>query len=167
VPEMQNDIEAVAMTAAAGFDGAVSIPTYVLAVAGGEELTERLHSIAIAGGTEQAINADPTALTQLFGEIRNQELAGLPCEYNLPAEYATSNDPNLVNLTFGGNTLARVSGDAECAAAAGGGWYYDNPTDPTRIIVCSTTCDTFKVAAADQTVDIALGCPTEQFRPAK
>jgi hypothetical protein len=167
VPEMPNDIPAVAMTAAEGFDNPVSIPTYVLAVAGGDDLTERLHSIAIAGGTNQAINADPATLTELFSDIRNQELAELPCEYDMPAAYAATHDPDLVNVTFSANTLTRVADENECQAATAGGWYYDNPTDPTRIIVCSTTCDSFKAATANQTVDIALGCPTQELSAPK
>ncbi len=161
--DMGNDIADVAAVAQEGYSGEVSVPTYVLAVAGGETLTAELNTIAVAGGTDQAINADPAELSQVFNEIRNTELAALPCEYALPAAYDSVGDPNLVNLTFAGTPLGRVNSEAECPAE--GGWYYDNPAAPTRIVACGTTCENFKVAAEDSVVDIALGCQTVIHQP--
>jgi hypothetical protein len=164
VPEMDNDIPAVAMTAATGLTGGPEVPTYVLAVAGGDALKVGLDSIAVAGGTTEAINADPASLAAVFNQIRTQELATLPCEYSLPAAYVKNPDPGKVNLTFGDAPLGRVEDEAACAASTEGGWYYDDPANPTRIIACGTTCESFKVAAQGTTVDIALGCPTIRIK---
>jgi hypothetical protein len=43
-----------------------------------------------------------------------------------------------------------------------GGWYYDTDPDvedPSRIVVCPTTCATFG-AASNASVEIAVGCAT-------
>jgi hypothetical protein len=45
---------------------------------------------------------------------------------------------------------------------ARGGWYYDvdpGSGTPSRIIVCSATCDRFK-AAAQPAVELVYGCRT-------
>jgi hypothetical protein len=162
VPNMANDIAAVAKTAASGRTGGVEIPTYVLAVAGGQALTSQLDSIAVAGGTQAAITADAATVAAVFNDIRTKELTSLPCEYSLPGEYDKVRNPGLVNLTFGGAVLGRVADEAGCAAALQGAWHYDNPTAPTRIIACSKTCESFKAAPPGSKVDVSLGCPTVQ-----
>lgn len=131
------------------------IPTYVLGLGD----INGLNALAVAGGTGAALSADPTnvdAVVQKMNEIRGQ---ALPCDYAVPAD---ADDLSLVNLQFltGGNssTVPGVSDVAACDPAQGG-WYYDNPAAPTRIIACDQTCGQFK-AAADGQVNVVLGCPT-------
>ena len=44
-----------------------------------------------------------------------------------------------------------------------GGWYYDNPNQPTKIIMCPSTCDTLKKDSTGK-VDVLFGCET-QIKP--
>jgi hypothetical protein len=155
--ECNSTVQSVTQVAAEGFSGTSSIPTYVLGL--GLSLTN-LHTIAMAGGTGQAFIVDPnsgTALSQAMNQIRG---AALPCDYALPKN---TNDPKKVNIDFtpqGGTTTRLVYvGDAASCDPTKGGWYYDNPQMPSRLIVCSQTCDTFKKDPNGR-VDVVLGCGT-------
>lgn len=151
-----NDIPNVANAAMMGFMGNPSIPTYVLAL--GNQVGN-LDQIAVAGGTMKAISGAPGILTAELNKIRDMELAALPCEYDLPDMYPKFNDPDLVNLTFNGMDVPRVDDATGCAAAPNmEAWHYDNPTAPTRIIACDSTCGTFKTMGGE--VSIKLGCKT-------
>ena len=153
--ECASTIPGVTQVAADGFGGTPSIPTYVLGL--GLSLTN-LHSIAMAGGTGQAFIVDPnsgTALAQAMNQIRG---SALPCDYALPKN---TTDPRKVNIDFtpqGGmpTRLVHVGEAAKCDPVKGG-WYYDNPQMPTRLIVCPQTCDTFKKDPSGR-VDVILGC---------
>jgi hypothetical protein len=50
---------------------------------------------------------------------------------------------------------------AESAAACGpeGGWYYDDPLNPTRVLVCPATCNTITNDLQGR-IDILFGCGT-------
>jgi hypothetical protein len=94
--------------------------------------------------------------------------APIPCEWGIPASQTSEKiDPTKLNVDFtnltSGTTkpLGIVSSAAACAGATDG-WYYDNPTAPTRIIACPVLCDEIK--ATNAKVDIIVGCET---RPAK
>ena len=49
-----------------------------------------------------------------------------------------------------------VSDKSKCPAS-GNAWYYDNASNPTEIILCTTTCGT---VSAGGTVDVLTGCET-------
>lgn len=149
-----NDIPAVANVAAQGFAGEPSVPTYVLGVGD----LPALNQIAQAGGTTNAIAGAAGSITTTMNMIREQELAALPCEYDLPDRYAEFSNPDLVNLTFNGEPRPRVDGPASCDGAGQDAWHYDDPIAPSRIIACPSTCGTFKQGGG--AVNIALGCPT-------
>ncbi|MET0592511.1 MAG: vWA domain-containing protein [Polyangiaceae bacterium] len=155
--ECNSTIQTVTQAAASGFSGAPSIPTYVLGL--GLSLTN-LHTIAMAGGTNQAFIVDPnsgSALSQAMNQIRGN---ALPCDYALPKN---TTDPKKVNVDFtpqGGTTTRLLYvGDAAGCDPVKGGWYYDNAQMPSRIIVCSQTCDAFKKDPSGR-VDVVLGCGT-------
>jgi hypothetical protein len=53
-----------------------------------------------------------------------------------------------------------VASEADCTGS--GGWYYDNPTTPTKITLCPSTCtDVQNDPSAN--VSIELGCATQIF----
>ena len=52
-------------------------------------------------------------------------------------------------------TLPFVNGAAECGT---GGWYYDDPQNPTQILLCPETCTAVQGAGAGITV--TFGCAT-------
>ena len=72
-------------------------------------------------------------------------------------------DPGKVNIDFtpkgaSPTRLVHVKDAAQCDPVIGG-WYYDDPQRPTRLVVCSQTCERFKKDAGGQ-VDVVLGCTT-------
>jgi hypothetical protein len=155
--ECNSTIQTVTQAAASGFSGTPSVATYVLGL--GLSLTN-LHTIAMAGGTNQAFIVDPnsgTALSQAMNQIRGN---ALPCDYALPKN---TTDPKKVNVDFtpqGGTTTRLLYvGDAAGCDPVKGGWYYDNAQMPSRIVVCSQTCDAFKKDPSGR-VDVVLGCGT-------
>lgn len=91
----------------------------------------------------------------------------IPCEFLIPEPPAGMTfDRTRVNVVYtpgggGASTTFPYVGHPDGSATCGGGngWYYDDPMNPTQIILCPTTCD---LVEADSTgaVNIALGCET-------
>jgi hypothetical protein len=86
----------------------------------------------------------------------------LPCEWQLPAAPSGATlDPERVNvrLSLGGGegALSRVADAARCAE--GGGWYYDDPAAPARILACPASCEALR-AEPEARVELLLGCKT-------
>jgi len=71
-------------------------------------------------------------------------------------------DYGLVNVRFmpdGGNSevIPQVASASQCGAD--GGWYYDNPAAPTKVLLCPASCDL--VTSVNQAaIEIVLGCQT-------
>ncbi len=93
-------------------------------------------------------------------------LASLPCAFDIPNPPAGQVlDPMRLNLAYtpaGGDQefIPQVPSESECGVS--GGWYYDDPTSPTQVLTCPTTCTTL---ANDMSgaVSIAFGCATILF----
>jgi hypothetical protein len=88
----------------------------------------------------------------------------LQCEWGIPKPPSGETfNKELVNVSFTGNgttqKLGNVASKADCAAAQGG-WYYDNPAAPTRILACPETCNAVQSAMGAK-VEVLLGCMTE------
>lgn len=150
-----NTVSSVVRVAATGFAQNPPVPTYIFMTSTSLALDEA----ARAGGTERSILADlrqPGALSAALNRVSEREISGLPCEYDMPAQYFVRvNNPSLVNLTRDGVAIGRVEGSQACTQK--GGWYYDNPQKPTRILTCPSTCAALKQSG---TVEIQLDCPT-------
>jgi hypothetical protein len=150
---------------------AQGVSTFVLGLAGADPAL--LNALATAGGTISAIDASggtPNVIAAL-ASVRARvslgittgviETVTLPCEWRIPPPPAgTQFDPNRVNFRFtpkGGSpeSLPYVASPSACTS--GGGWYYDDPTNPTTIFVCPSTCDTIK-ATPDGSAEVLLGC---------
>lgn len=91
------------------------------------------------------------------------ETVALPCQWELPDPPGGETfDPNLVNVVIAidgvpGDPLGRVPTEADCA---GEGWHYDDPEDPSSILVCPATCD-LVTNNGNVNVTVELGCETE------
>jgi hypothetical protein len=136
-----NDIAHVAATAQAALAGTPSIKTYVIGI--GSAL-DKLDMIAAAGGTGRAMMvavSDP-ALTKAqiraaFSSIRS---ISVPCNLAIPAPPAGSAlDIGAVNVIYTGSAGEKIIG-SNPGCAQGVGWQYDQPTAPTRIELCPSTC---------------------------
>lgn len=90
--------------------------------------------------------------------------AKLPCQFVVPKPTDGKEvDPGKVNVDWtkgsgGVVNLVFVPGGKD-ACPPTGGWYYDDPKNPTRILLCPTTCDAVSKDTTGK-VDIALGCAT-------
>ena len=92
------------------------------------------------------------------------------CEFFIPTpNNGKTLDYSKVNVQFsppnGGpaQIVKQVQNQGECAGA-GGGWYYDNAQNPTRIIACPQSCTGFNAQFGGQ-VDVLLGCKTITATP--
>ena len=153
-------IDAIAM---AGYSGTPKVPTFVIGV--GPSLSA-LNGIAAAGGTQQAFLVDTggNVNQQFLAAMNAIRHAALGCVYQIPAPSGGGTpDYSSVNVVFtpsGGpsRTFPYVMSQANCPAS-GDGWYYDNPQNPTQIILCSSTCTAVEADMMGE-VDITLGCTT-------
>jgi hypothetical protein len=160
--ECDTTISGIQAIAAAGFNGTPKIPTYVIGV--GSSLAN-LNAIAASGGSTSAFLVDTGGnvnqqFLQAMNDIRH---AALGCSYAVPT--STNGQPvdyNTVNIVYqpgnGGPpvTLPYVMTKANCPAQ-GNGWYYDNPSAPTQILLCDSSCSGIELDTMGS-VNITLGC---------
>ncbi len=161
--ECDTDLGHINAIAAAGFSGTPKVRTFVVGV--GSSLTA-LNGIAAAGGTSQAFIVDTNQNTnqQFLAALNAIQGTALSCSYQVPVPSMGTPDYGAVNVQYtpgGGGSpvvIPNVPSAAQCPAN-GDAWYYDNPTSPTQIILCGSSCS--KVGA-DTTgkIDIVLGCST-------
>jgi hypothetical protein len=86
----------------------------------------------------------------------------LECEWTLPEPPAGQQfDRDKVNVQISATGMDRALGRVgDPDACAAGGWHYDDPAFPSRIIVCPETCDALR-ATPNARIDVLLGCATE------
>jgi hypothetical protein len=159
--------DTVAVAAGVAQEAAVGTPpiqTYVIGIGG--NLTS-LGQIAEGGSTGQAIivNTSQDTAQQLLAAMNEIRAASaVPCVLTIPVGDAGPVDFTKVNIvespSDGGApfTVLQVPGLSTCDPGTGG-WYYDDPSAPTRIELCSATCDAITVDLTSQ-VDVQLGCKT-------
>jgi len=161
----------LAKLAAAGLAATPSLNTFTIGIFSSAGLAKgqaALNSIASAGGTKAALIVDTSHdVASLFRDaldtIRATQLA---CEFKIPEPKASETlDYKQVNVDYrtGKKSSALYYvGNAEECDPLNGGWYYDTDpevADPTRIVVCPTTCTTFR-SATNASVEIGVGCQT-------
>ncbi|MBV1859939.1 MAG: VWA domain-containing protein [Nannocystaceae bacterium] len=120
--------------------------------------------ITLTGGVEG--NLCDQEFQPVFAAVAQQVIGGasLACSYQIPdPPDGEAFDRDEVNVEFEDSNgmvlpIGRVESEAACAGVAQG-WYYDDPIDPSRIIVCPQTCDTIRGFEAGQ-VAIKFGCET-------
>jgi hypothetical protein len=145
------------------------IATYVLGV--GANL-DNLKNIAQAGGTDHAYLAGTMDVSTTVLDALNQirDSAQVPCKFKVPPPPSGQTlNPGLVNVTY-----QDTSGTPHIVPSAGssdkcdaGGWYYDNPQNPTSLSLCPSSCDTVTAALIAAAVlrigsklNIEYGCST-------
>lgn len=158
----RNQPQDIADIAAKGWNGPHAIRTFVIGV--GASLGA-LDVVAQAGGTGRAVLVDTSGnlgaqFSEALEKIRNEST--VDCDFAIPTtangtpvdtskvnvrSAAAGAAPTLVTQTF-------MSDPANCGAD--GGWYYDNPTSPTKIQLCDSTCSDLQSGS----VQIEYGCDT-------
>jgi Mg-chelatase subunit ChlD len=138
------------------------VETYVIAMAGAT--IDNLNKWAAAGGTGQAydVSQNIQAFSQKMADIRK---AALACQFNIPAPPKGQKlDPERVNVKYAPGdgstpvTIPQSKNLADCGNAPG--WYYDNGAQPTKILLCPSTCAIVQ-KDAKATLDVMFGCKTE------
>lgn len=102
----------------------------------------------------------------VFTDIANNVIQSSPlaCDFAIPPPPAGQIfDLNKVNVQYapaGQNPAAvlNVPGGLP-ACSAMGGWYYDDPQNPSRVILCPATCETIQ-ADTKAKIDVLFGCET-------
>ncbi len=156
----QEDIAAIANIAAGGVaDGIIS---YTIGLAGSNE--GDLQTIATAGGGSSFVVGNGNTQAELLAALEQIQGEQLACEFGIPTpSNGQPLDPTLVNVGFtpGGSMDETILGNVGSAADCGAGanWYYDNPANPTQIILCPAACDTAK-ADDTGTIKVTVGCTT-------
>ncbi len=135
-----------------------AIETYVIAIAGAS--LANLDQLAAAGGTTQAydVTGNVNQFAQKMAEIQASALA---CEYIIPEPPA--NEPleldrvvvKHITADAAQTEIPRAEGKLECGQTAG--WYFDDPIQPTRIILCPASCDLARFDKQGR-IDVFFGC---------
>ena len=101
---------------------------------------------------------DPNAFIDALKAI---QASALGCEFQMPATDAGITDPTKVKVFYTPGTggpqqeLPRVNDATACGA--GGGWYFDSNSAPTKIFLCPATC-TVVQADSSAKIDIEIPC---------
>ncbi len=137
-----------------------SPPIKTFAIAADSSAMGVLTAIAQQGGTNTPFDA--TGGTQSFIDALNAIRGSmLACEYKMPVPEAGTINPNLVQVQFTPTnatdpvTIPHKTDQSQCGSDPG--WYYDNNTNPSKIVFCPSTCS---MVQNDQSgkLDILLGC---------
>jgi hypothetical protein len=135
------------------------VRTYAIGLGG----DVNLDAIALGGGTHEAFKVDEGDIGGSFvSALHNVANTKIACSYALPPPPDGSQTLDLtrvqVTYTTAGDAsteeIPSISSANQCANAPNGGWYYDNPNDPSSIEVCPCTCSRFEAGR----VDIRVGC---------
>jgi hypothetical protein len=92
----------------------------------------------------------------IFQELDEQVNVGedIPCTFRIPEAPGVAIDFNRVNVDFvGADGTRRPLINVDDCAEDPGGWRYDNPSNPTRILLCPDSCGTL-----DGDVEVEFGC---------
>jgi hypothetical protein len=158
-----NTPQDVADLVAQALAGPHAIKTYVIGV--GTELVS-LNLVAQAGGTGQAFLVDTGGdVAKAFGDAL-ESIRGVAstCDFTIPAEGTDGKmvNPKKVNVrytpngTTGSVLLPQTSMGNGTNCGAAGGWYYDNPSAPTLIKLCESTCQSL----GQGSIAVEFGCDT-------
>lgn len=124
------------------------VKTFVIGV--GKDLAP-LDSLASAGGTGSAILVDATANADLafFNALMSIRRSALGCVFQVPPNATGQDgeiDPKNAQVRFtpddgSGTEYFYDVGDYDgCSGSGGYGWYFDDPNDPTSLILCDDAC---------------------------
>lgn len=154
----------VASVAAGGLTG-TPVRTFTVGMDGAS--FGSLDQIATSGGTTKSfdVGAGPQAQSALVDALEKIRTGALGCEYKLPLPAPGQGvlDLNSVEVQFtpGANdplvTIKKVDGKSLCGETTGG-FYYDDPVKPTRVVLCPASCQGVRGATFTAKVDLHFGC---------
>jgi len=122
----------------------------------------------MAGGTDHAYIIDtgnPTQTTATFkATIDSIRGAAISCDARIPPPPAGSTfDKQKVAVTYtSSGAMNALSYDATCMAP--NSWHYDDPANPTHVVLCPSTCSTIQ-ADPNGALSVNFSCKTEIIVP--
>jgi hypothetical protein len=156
-----NDVGHIAQEAKDAYDAA-GVQTFAVGLAGSNQAT--MDQIAQGGSTGQGFFiGNGNAKADLIAALKKIQASSVACVYAMPkAEAGKVIDPKLINVNYTPGagpeqTLGQVPDAGACGAK--GGWFYDDPSKPSIIKLCPTTCDTVQGDPGAK-MAIVLGCAT-------
>jgi MYXO-CTERM domain-containing protein len=155
--QCDTDVNNIAAIAGQAFQAGV--PVYVVGIEGVGQATIDL--IAMQGGTQTGYYiGGANGEAELLAAMQDIQGQTVNCSFPFPEEMpGTPLTPDLLRIeyTSGGDTIIvhKVQSAADCGAD--GGWYYDDPVNPTSITLCPATCTTVQ-GDVMAVIDIAVGC---------
>jgi hypothetical protein len=117
-------------------------------------------------GVRAQICADASEWTAFFTDVASAVERGTRIECNIAIPAAPEGfffDRDLINVFVdvgeGAERIGFSQDEAGCTAT--GGWYYDDPEEPTEVILCPATCDRVQESSGTvRNVDVQFGCET-------
>jgi hypothetical protein len=136
---------------------AAGIPTFVVGIPGTEAYADYLDGFAVAGGVpQQGGDRDYFAVSAASGVGGLTDvLRTITTSLVRSCEIALTEPPaqvSLVNVAIDCEVLPKEGDD-------GSGWVFDDPLNPTSVIVQGPACDDLKASGARR-VDVVYGCTT-------
>jgi len=119
------------------------------------------------GGVRAKICDGPAAWQPFFDQVAQAvaETSKLSCEISIPEPSMGSIDYGKVNVKLvsdgSGDFLVFVGEAGKCSAS--GGWYYDDPAKPSKVMLCPASCDEAQKAVGPGktgSIEILFGCET-------
>lgn len=119
------------------------------------------------GGVRAQLCDESAAWGPFFDAVAQAvvETSKLSCEVTIPQPQDGELDPDAVNVQIVANdvptTLVKVAGAASCGPE--GGWYYDDDTAPTKVLLCPAACDLAQTAVGPGKtgrIEVLFGCAT-------
>jgi hypothetical protein len=157
------DLPLIAQIAQAAYEGTPRVMTFVVGFESGGSL-DNLGLIAKAGGTGDVVSIRAGDISRQFVQaLLGVTKSPLPCDFALPSGPNPGSPPDLGQVwvhhvpqpASTPTVIPHVSSLVGCAAS-GGGWYFDAPNTPTKVLVCPETCSQF--AGGSVIVGVGSGC---------
>jgi hypothetical protein len=149
----------ISAAAKVGYESDEHVRTFVVGV--GEVAKFNLDNYARAGGSGKAFLTESGDVSASFVQaLANITTSELSCAYQLPTPpEGMKLDTTKVQVIYrpaagSAEEVPNIPSLAACADAQNGGWYYDDPGNPSKISVCPCTCARFAAGS----VDVRLGC---------
>lgn len=136
--------------------------TLTFTIAIGTAGASAMDEIAAAGGTGKSLTVGDAS--QIGNSLRKAQLEAVGCELVFPRVAPSGKviDPNLVNVIItddlGPRTIPQVASLASCGNQEG--WYYDDPKNPTLILLCPGSCGIVQ-SKPTSALNATFGCLTE------
>ena len=154
---LTNTIGDIVTVVNAAYRGTPQIPTYVIGIG---EAQGDMSAIASAGGTQyiqlDATQPPETTRKRLTDTLRGIRTTQFECSMPIPNSAEFRKDMVNVSFKHTDGTVDRLGKSANCAAP---GWYFDNESNPSKIMLCPATCSSIQSDLTGR-LQVVLGCPT-------